>query len=86
MGYRTEEEETGRKWDMASRALDRAEAREREAVEAYIAAKVRKVFDDAPFDDEPLTAEELRQVEESERAIAAGEPTLTLAELEDELG
>jgi hypothetical protein len=29
-GY-TEEEETGRKWDMASRALDRAEAREREA-------------------------------------------------------
>ena len=37
-GY-TEEEETGRKWDMASRALDRAEAKEREAVEAYIEAK-----------------------------------------------
>ena len=38
-GY-TEEQETGRKWDMASRALDRAEAREREAVEAFIAAKL----------------------------------------------
>lgn len=37
-GY-TEEQETGRQWDMASRALDRAEAREREAVEAFIAAK-----------------------------------------------
>src|ERR1039458_10270843 len=86
MSDRTEVERAGRAWDTASRALDRAEAREREAVEAYIAAKVRKVFDDAPFDDEPLTAEELRQVEESERAIAAGEPTLPLAELEDELG
>jgi hypothetical protein len=42
-GY-AEEEETGRQWDMAYRALDRAEAREREAVEAYIAAKAaRKV-------------------------------------------
>lgn len=36
------------------------------------------------WDDEPLTAEELRQVEMSERAIAAGEPMLTTAELEAE--
>lgn len=37
------------------------------------------------WDDEPLTADELRQVEESERAIAAGEPLLTTAEVEAEL-
>ena len=36
---RTEMERAGRAWDTASRALDRAEAKEREAVEAYIAAK-----------------------------------------------
>ena len=45
-GY-TEEQETGRQWDMASRALDRAEARGREAVEAYIKAKhaARRIFE-----------------------------------------
>jgi hypothetical protein len=36
---RTEIEKTGRTWDGASRALDRAEARERAAVEEYIKAK-----------------------------------------------
>lgn len=42
------------------------------------------VLDAAPWDDEPLSAEELRQVQESERAIAAGERMLTAAELEAE--
>jgi hypothetical protein len=34
------------------------------------------VLDAAPWDDEPLTAEERRQIEESERGIAEGRPLL----------
>jgi hypothetical protein len=36
----------------------------------------------APYDDEPLSDEERRQVEASERAIAAGEPLMTTEEVE----
>lgn len=43
------------------------------------------VLDAAPWDDEPLTAEERRQIEESERGIAEGRPLLTTAELEAEI-
>ncbi len=43
------------------------------------------VLDAAPRDDEPLSPEERRQIEESERGIAEGAPLLTADELEAEI-
>lgn len=43
-------------------------------------------LDNAPLDDEPTTEADLKAIAEAEAELAAGEPTITLEELEAELG
>ena len=44
------------------------------------------VLDAAPFDDEPLSPQDEAAIRDSERARAAGERFLTMAEIEAEIG
>lgn len=43
------------------------------------------VLDDAPWDNEPLSPEDEAAIRDSDRARAAGEPFLTMAEIEAEI-